>query len=105
MVPLQSIACETPVIATRASGMLEYLSEDNAILLSTSGSVSGIRAGNQSGHYFAINEDHLIKLLQHVCEHWEDEYAKVQAAAPLIRQRFSWPVVLAPLVDVVKRAL
>jgi glycosyltransferase involved in cell wall biosynthesis len=37
LIPLQSIACETPVIAPQSTGMADYLSAENAMLLRTNG--------------------------------------------------------------------
>lgn len=105
MIPLQSIACETPVIAPAVTGMADYLNESNAMCLRTSGRVRGQSAGNQAGSYYSIDEDHLVDLLRRAYHSWEEEYDKVRTAAQVVRERYSWHSVLSPLVDIVRNAL
>jgi glycosyltransferase involved in cell wall biosynthesis len=96
LIPFQSIACETPVIAPAVTGMADYLNADNAILLHMGGHVPGIGVGNQSGTYYSVDEDHLVHCLRHVYDHWEEEYSKVRQAAPAFRQAHSWDAALGP---------
>ena len=104
LVPLQSIACETPVIATACTGMADYLDETNAIELRTAGPVSGLAAGNANCTYFAIDEDHLVTSLLDVYENWEHHYERVRVAAPDVRRRYAWPAVLDEFVRTVDAA-
>ncbi|KAA3630004.1 MAG: glycosyltransferase family 1 protein [Proteobacteria bacterium] len=95
LVPFQSIACETPVIAPHATGMADYLDDSNSVALRTAGRVSGEGVGNAVGTYFRIDEDDLVEKLRYMESHWESEYDKVRAAAPAFRERFAWPNALA----------
>ena len=101
LIPFQSIACATPVIAANISGMAEYLDEHNAMLLKTKGEVWGDDVYYKSGHYYAIDEDHLVELLRYAEENWEHEYERVRRVSTAFRERFSWPNVLADFVNLV----
>ena len=105
LVPFQSIACETPVIAPAATGMADYLNDDNAMCLRTSGRTAGVLGGNQAGTYYTIDEAHLVELLQHAYTNWEEEYRKVRTAGPNFRARYSWDVVLSELIEVIEEVL
>jgi len=105
MVPFQSIASETPVIALHETGMADYLTDDNSIRLKSAGRIRGEGTGNAVGTYFAIDEAHLVSCLRHTAEHWEEEYAKVRRAAPVFRAAYEWEQVLAKLITVVRELL
>lgn len=105
LIPFQSIACETPVIAPAATGMADYLNDRNAMCLRTSGRTAGVLDGNQAGTYFIIDEAHLVELLRHAHTNWEHEYRKVRAAGPEFRVRYSWDSVLNELIDVIEEVL
>jgi glycosyltransferase involved in cell wall biosynthesis len=99
LIPFQSIACETPVIAAKSSGMAEYLNENNAMILRTGGEIIADDVYYKSGQYYAIDEEHLVELLRHAEANWEREYNRVKKNAPQFRQRFSWPNVLNDFVN------
>jgi glycosyltransferase involved in cell wall biosynthesis len=105
LVPFQSIACETPVIAPAVTGMADYLDNDNAMCLRTVGRTAGVLGGNQAGAYFSIDEAHLVELLHHAHSNWEAEYRKVRTAGPELRARYPWNVVLSELIEVIEEAL
>jgi len=105
LIPFQSIACETPVIAPAVTGMADYLTDDNAMCLRTSGRAAGVIDGNQAGSYYTIDETHLVELLHHAHTHWEDEHQKVRAAGPEFRERYSWDAVLTELIEVIEEVL
>jgi glycosyltransferase involved in cell wall biosynthesis len=105
LVPFQSIACETPVIAPAATGMADFLNDDNAMCLRTAGRTAGVLGGNQAGTYFTIDEDHLVELLHHAHTNWEEEARRVQTAAPEFRDRYSWDAVLCELIEVIEEVL
>ena len=105
LVPFQSIACETPVIAPAATGMADFLNEDNAMCLRTAGRTAGVLGGNQAGTYFTIDEVHLVELLHHAHTDWEAEYRKVRTAGPEFRARYPWNVVLSELIEVIEEVL
>jgi len=95
LIPFQSIACETPVIAPYCTGMTEYLSDDNAMLLHTTGETIGKDVYYESGVYYSIDEDHLVELLRHTVVNWETEYSQVKSVAADFRECFKWNNVLA----------
>ena len=101
LIPLQSIACETPVIATAATGMSDYLDRTNSLELRTAGQVCRT-VDDVEGQYPAIDEDHLVELLRDVHLNWEDHYEQVRKSAPDIRSRYAWPVVLEEFVTLVE---
>jgi len=105
LVPFQSIACETPVIAPAVTGMADYLNDENAMCLRTSGRTAGVLGGNQAGTYFTIDEAHLVELLHHAHTNWEEEYRKVRTAGPELRARYAWDVVLSELIEVIEEVL
>ena len=105
LVPFQSIACETPVIAAPVTGMADYLDDDNALLLKTRGRARGRDAGHSTGHYFQIDEEHLVELLLRMHADWENEYEKVKLAGPDHRRRYRWQTVLEDFLQVVEAAL
>lgn len=101
LIPFQSIACERPVIAAPVTGMRDYLSAENAILLKTRGRVPGVGVGNQCGTYHEIDEHHLCECMAHVAENWRQEYEKVKAASSSFRARYAWSVVLEPFLSLI----
>lgn len=107
MIPLQSLACGTPVIAPCTTGLSDYLTSNNAMLLRTSGTVpaQGDSAYSAGGTYHAVDEDHLVCCLQAMRDNWREEEARARAAAADIRRRYSWPRVLEPLLEVIAREL
>ena len=103
LIPFQSIACETPVVAPAHTGLADFLDEGNAMLLRSHADPG--RAADVYYEYGAqpsIDEDHLVELLRHAEAAWEEEYAKVRAAAPAFRARYTWPVALAELLALVR---
>lgn len=101
LIPFQSIACETPVIAANISGMTEYLTEHNAMLLKTMGEVLAEDVYYKSGQYYNINEEHLIELLRHAEANWEFEYDKVRQISAEFRKKYNWENVLADFIRLV----
>ncbi|MEM8995178.1 MAG: glycosyltransferase, partial [Acidobacteriota bacterium] len=82
IIPLQSIACETPVIACAATGAAEYLNAKNAVLLQSKGLTEEPHVVYATGRHPLIDEEHLVDRLRHVESRWPEEVAKVRAAAP-----------------------
>jgi glycosyltransferase involved in cell wall biosynthesis len=105
LIPFQSIACETPVIAPAVTGMADFLDESNALCVRTAGSIRGSRAGHGAGHYFRIDEQHLVELLHEAHDNWEREYDKVRRAAPRHRERYRWSRVLEDLLEILSVAV
>ncbi len=94
LIPFQAIACETPVIAPFSSGMLEYLTHDNALEIKTQGVASAHDVYYQEGDYLLIDEQHLVAQMRYTYKHWETLYSKAQLNGESFRKQFSWPRVL-----------
>jgi len=108
MIPLQSLACETPVIAPQVTGMLDYLTPENAMVLRTRGMVpenERDNIGDSGGRMHGIDESHLIQCLRAMADNWESERAKAVAAGPTIRERYSWARVNEPLMELIQQQL
>ncbi len=105
LIPFQSIACETPVIAPCSTGMMEYLNTGNAMALRTCCETEGEDVYYKTGTYPMIDEDHLVELLRYAKDNWEIENEKVKQAAPEFREKFSWENVLAELVSLIQSLL
>jgi len=105
LIPFQAIACERPVIATAATGMADFLNDENSLPLNTAGRIRGVALGNQTGCYYSIDEDHLSRLMRHVYETWPAEYEKVRTIGAGFRQRNTWQRVLAPFLATLEALL
>ncbi|MFT7533876.1 MAG: glycosyltransferase involved in cell wall biosynthesis, partial [Gammaproteobacteria bacterium] len=101
LVPFQSIACETPVIAPYSTGMADYLNESNSLQLRTGKPIPGSEP-DSVGNYFSVDEDHLVEQLRYMAANWEDEYCKVKGIAERFRISNSWPNALSDLVRLVE---
>ena len=105
LVPLESIACATPVIAPAHTGLADYLDDDNAMILNAGNVLRAPRVDHFCGHMRGIDEDHLVDRLRHAAAHWEVEHERVGAASASIRSRYSWERALAPFLARVDTAL
>jgi len=105
MIPLESLACETPVIAPRITGMTDYLTPDNAMLLRTNGLVPEQEFSSTGGHMHGIDEGHLVECLRSMADDWETERARAIAAGSYIRQQYTWARVTEPLVELIQQQL
>jgi glycosyltransferase involved in cell wall biosynthesis len=101
LVPFQSIACETPVIAPHSTGMADYLDNTNSVALKTGKRVAGEGQGNAVGTYLSIDEDHLVDQLRYMADNWEVEYEKVMGVSANFRETYSWPNALSGLTGLV----
>ena len=105
LIPFQSIACETPVIAPHQTGMADYLNNDNSVAVKTNGRVKGEGVGNSHGTYFSIDEDDLQNKLRYMYDNWDSEKAKLSHQAPAFRDQYAWPNVLSPFFDLIDSLL
>ncbi len=107
MIPLQALACGTPVIAPKITGLADYLSSNNALLLNPKGKVAALGdAGEMSGgKYHGIDQDHLVKCLQEMHQNWKREKQKATQCASIIQQKYHWGEVIKPLIDVIESRL
>lgn len=104
LVPLESMACETPVITPTHTGMADYVSDDNAIVMRTGRMIRAPRTQIQCGRYFSVDEEHLVECLRYAREHWTEERDKLKKIAGDIRRCSTWSAVLVPFVDLVGEA-
>jgi glycosyltransferase involved in cell wall biosynthesis len=105
LVPLESIACETPVIAPAHTGMVDYLAGENGILLRPGERIHAPRVDHQCGCYYSVDEEHLVELLRHAHMHWPEERKKLKLAAERVRTEYDWSRVLSPFIEIVKAGL
>ncbi len=102
MIPLESIACGTPVIAPFHTGLLDYLSHENAIEVS----IACIRPsykqfGRMTGAGYIVDEEDLRRCLQFSYENWSSEKQRVMKVQPSLYQQYQWPVVLQNLLKLI----
>jgi len=90
LIPLQSLCCGTPVIAPPVTGMRDYLTKDNAVLLKTKGLISAESWGSQPGQYYSIDENDLSRCLMYMYENWEKEFERSQKQCEEIRNKYTW---------------
>jgi len=107
MIPLQALACGVPVIATENTGMSDYLSDDNAMLLKVKGKVPAIGDAGEfaGGMYHAIDQEHLMQCLQDMVKNWQREKQKAEKYSSVIRQNYSWSEAAKPLIKVIEQQL
>jgi len=99
LIPMQSIACATPVIAPCGTGLADYITRDNAMVLRNKGVSPAAHVYYDCGSHPAIDEDHLVELMRHAVANWEREYHRVQGVSDAFRARHSWSRALAPLLE------
>jgi glycosyltransferase involved in cell wall biosynthesis len=102
LIPFQSIACETPVIAPCSTGMADYLTADNAMLLRTNGVCTAPDVYYRAGSHPGVDEDHLVELLRYAEGNWEAEYERVRRVASGFRECHSWPLALRELLPLIR---
>jgi glycosyltransferase involved in cell wall biosynthesis len=105
LVPLESIACATPVIAPAHSGMADYLTDDNALLLRHAGMQRAARVDHLCGRYYRIDEEHLVESLRAMPAQWNDRQQRLLPESERVRREYTWPNVLAPLLDILEHGI
>lgn len=105
LIPFQSIACETPVIAPHTTGMADYLTAENSIKLEVAGPAYGEGVGNSHGTYFNIDEADLRLKLRYVYENWAAEKEKVVRTGAQFRDQHAWHNVLSGFVSLLSKLL
>ena len=103
LIPFESIACETPVIAPAITGMADYLNAGNAMVLKTRGKIRTERTHKQTGNYYQIDEDDLVDRLRYARDHWQAEADKLHALAPAFRERHSWDRALREFLTLIEQ--
>jgi len=102
LIPMQSIACETPVIAPCSTGLADYVDTGNAMVLRTHGRDDAPEVYYGCGSYPLLDEEHLVELLRYAEANWESEYESVRRAAPAFRKAHGWTSVLAELIALIR---
>ncbi len=98
LIPLQSIACATPVIAPRHTALGEYLDDDNSLDLPMDrGEVSRDPLGYPSDCGYKVDESALEAALHQMWSEWDRYKSSAAAASARIRERFRWDVALGDL--------
>lgn len=91
---LEALACDMLVIAPRHGGQLEFLNDDNSLLINA----GEMRAGPEM-QYWVYNQDavvgdpdvkHCAELMRRVYENTAGEKARIKEAAEKTTKKFSW---------------
>lgn len=98
LIPLQSLACGTPVISAIHTGMKDYLTPE--YILETE--VACVRPSfHQFGHMkdagFISDEEHLRACMRQAYSHWQEEKEKALRASETLRPIYQWDKVLLGL--------
>lgn len=105
LIPFQSIACETPVLAPHSTGMADYLNDQNSVAIATAGRVTGEGVGNSHGTYFKIDEQDLQAKLRYMYNNWATEKKKVSAIGATFRAQHAWSTVLSDFIQLLDALL
>jgi len=91
---MEALACETPVIATRWSGQLDFLHDDNSDLIEIDGVIPVAADTNHevfAGQCWAQPSlEHLRQLMRQAAEHPDRGRRKAQQGRQEILQRWDW---------------
>jgi glycosyltransferase involved in cell wall biosynthesis len=94
---MEPMACGCPVIATRWSGQLDYLNDENSFLIDLEGVVpvpSDVDIESFAGHCWAApSVDHLRKQMREVFSSPEETARRAERGRRDVTERFEWPVV------------
>jgi len=101
LIPFQSIACETPVIAPADTGMADYLNSANAVTVRMVDIHRAPDVYYRTGSQPVVDEDHLVEQMLYMEANWEAEYEKVRRIARKFRERHRWGVALSEFLALV----
>ncbi len=104
LVPMEAIACETPVLSSCHTGLADYLDADSALLLSPGAPIRAPRANFSVGRWRAIDEDDLVEKLRHAFEHRDELDSRARRIGPGFRDRHAWPRALGEFIQLVDAA-
>lgn len=101
---LECLACEKLVIAPRYSGQLDFLNDDNSLLVDTKemdapsshqywGNMKGSKVGDPS-------IEHYKELLKHAYENLEKETERIRLSARETAKQFSWEKAAQIILDI-----
>ncbi|MEM1111199.1 MAG: glycosyltransferase [Pseudomonadota bacterium] len=103
LIPLQSLACGTPVIAPIHSGLMDTLRPDWISPLNAVPPANPCAPGRDG--YYCIEEAQLIAKLQEMVVAYSRRKADALALSAHIREQWTWPKALAPLTALVSAML
>lgn len=98
LIPLQSLACATPVIAPRHTGLLDTL--ESRWIHSLSATPPRPPSREESQPLWNLDENELVAAMLQVHGNYPSYKKRAEVAAPIVQERFAWPRVLAPFLEV-----
>ena len=103
LIPLQSIACATPVIAPRHTALGEYLDDGNSMGLRMGrGDISLDSFGHPLDCGYRVDEPALEAALHRMWSEWDRHKSLAATASPGIRGRFGWDAALRNLMTLLR---
>jgi glycosyltransferase involved in cell wall biosynthesis len=94
---MEPMACGCPVIATRWSGQLDYLHDENSFLIDLEGVVpvpSDVDIESFAGHCWAApSVEHLRKQMREVFSNRAEAARRAERGRREVTERFNWPTV------------
>jgi glycosyltransferase involved in cell wall biosynthesis len=104
---LEALACELPVIATRWSGQLDFLNDQNSYLIDVEGLVpASTECEFFAGHLWAQpSVDHLRQLMREVYSHPEEARQRATRGRHHMLQHWDWSVAVPRWIDEFRRLL
>ncbi len=93
---LEALACELPVIATRWSGQLDFLNDENSYLIDIEGLVpASTDVESFAGHLWAEpSVEHLRQLMREVYAHREEARQRARRGRQQMLEHWDWSVAL-----------
>jgi glycosyltransferase involved in cell wall biosynthesis len=106
---MEPMACECPVIATRWSGQLDYLTDDNSFLVDIDGVVPVSERNDMevfAGHCWASpSVDHLRSRMRQVFSNREEAKRRARQGREDVVSRYAWPVAARRWTEQIERLL
>ncbi|HMD96031.1 MAG TPA: glycosyltransferase [Terriglobia bacterium] len=104
---LEALACEVPVIATRWSGQLDFLNDENSYLIDIEGLVpASTEFESFAGHLWAQpSVEHLRQLMRDVYSHPEEARDRAKRGRQLMLEHWDWSVTLPRWINEFQRLL
>jgi glycosyltransferase involved in cell wall biosynthesis len=106
---MEPMACELPVIATRWSGMLDYLDDSNSFLVDLDG-VEPVSPDNDmdifTGHCWAApSVDHLRSRMREVFSNREEARRRARRGREHVVGNYDWPIAARRWTEQIQRLL
>jgi len=104
---LEALACELPVIATRWSGQLDFLREENSYLIDIEGLVpASVEEESFAGHLWAQPSiEHLRQLMRAASAHPEDAHTRARQGRQDMIDHWDWSITAPVWVNEFRRVL